>query len=66
MTKHHTPSPFPALIGIAQAMELTGLSDKTIRRRIADGTLRAHRVGPRNIRIEVDSVINLLTPMGVA
>lgn len=50
----------PALLSIAQVADATGLSTKTIRRRVEDGTLRAHRVGPRVIRIEADSVFALL------
>jgi excisionase family DNA binding protein len=57
----------PALLSIAQLAEATGLSDKTIRRRIADKTLTAHRIGPRLIRIERDSVLELLgRPLGAA
>jgi excisionase family DNA binding protein len=50
----------PALLSIAQVAEATGLSDKTIRRRIADKTFIAHRIGPRILRIERDSVLALL------
>ncbi|MFZ2509777.1 MAG: helix-turn-helix domain-containing protein [Gordonia sp. (in: high G+C Gram-positive bacteria)] len=39
------------LLNINQVAEITGFSAKTIRRRIADGTLRAQRIGPRAIRI---------------
>jgi excisionase family DNA binding protein len=47
----------PALLSIAQVAEATGLSDKTIRRRIDDGTFKAHRIGPRILRIERDSIL---------
>jgi excisionase family DNA binding protein len=64
---HPTPTGLPALLSITQVADATGLSTKTIRRRIADDTLRAHRIGPRAIRIERDSVLALLTqPMGAA
>jgi excisionase family DNA binding protein len=57
----------PALLTIAQVAEATGMSDKTIRRRIADKTLTAHRIGPRLIRIERDSLLELLgRPIGAA
>jgi excisionase family DNA binding protein len=57
----------PALLSISQVANATGLSTKTIRRRVADGTFLAHRIGPRCIRIERDSVLALLqSPMGAA
>jgi excisionase family DNA binding protein len=69
--KLHTklkPTGLPALLTIAQVAEATDLSTKTIRRRVADGTFLAHRIGPRCIRIERDSVLALLggAPLGVA
>jgi excisionase family DNA binding protein len=59
---HTKPKPtgLPALLSIAQVADATGLSPKTIRRRISDSTLVAHRIGPRLIRIERDSVLALL------
>jgi excisionase family DNA binding protein len=51
----------PALLSIAQVAEATGLCDRTIRRRIDDGTFIAHRIGPKILRIERDSV---LAPLG--
>jgi excisionase family DNA binding protein len=57
----------PALLSIAQVAEATGMCDKTIRRRINDGTLTAHRIGPRLIRIERDAVFEMLArPRGAA
>jgi excisionase family DNA binding protein len=57
----------PALLSINQVADATGFSTKTIRRRVSDGTLLAHRIGPRCIRIERDSVLALLdSPLGVA
>jgi excisionase family DNA binding protein len=65
MTKKITPAGLPTLLTIAQVADATGFSPKTIRRRVSDGTLRAHRIGPRMIRIERDSVLGLLvSPMG--
>jgi excisionase family DNA binding protein len=62
---HATPTGLPALLSIAQVADATGLSTRTIRRRISDETLRAHRIGPRTIRIERDSVLALLVePIG--
>ncbi|BDD83454.1 hypothetical protein TPB0596_32170 [Tsukamurella pulmonis] len=39
-------------LSISQAAQQLGVSERTIRRRVADGTLRARRFGPRLIRIE--------------
>jgi excisionase family DNA binding protein len=64
---HATSTGLPALLSITQVADATGLSPKTIRRRIADNTLVAHRIGPRCIRIERDSVLALLSrPMDAA
>lgn len=52
-------------ITIAEAAERVGVSTWTIRRRIADGTLRAYRVrGCRSIRLDTADVESLLDPMG--
>jgi excisionase family DNA binding protein len=64
-SKKRTPTGLPALLTICQVADATGLSTKTIRRRISDHTLVAHRIGPRAIRIERDSVLALLAvPLG--
>lgn len=44
------------LASIAQAAEVVGCSTKTIRRRIADGTLTGYRFGPRAIRVDLDEL----------
>ena len=41
---------------LAEAAERTGLSTKTIRRRIASGVLAAYRSGPRVLRVDPDDV----------
>ena len=46
----------PRFISIEAAAAIYGVTGKTIRRRIADGTITAHRVGPRLIRVEVDEL----------
>jgi excisionase family DNA binding protein len=40
-------------ISIADGAALYGISERTIRRRIADGSLRSWRVGPKLIRIDL-------------
>jgi excisionase family DNA binding protein len=45
---------------LEQAAQRLGVSPKTIRRRIADGTLTGYRTGPRLIRVdpaEVDAAL---------
>lgn len=56
----------PNLRPIADAAALYGVSTKTIRRRIADGSLKAHRFGPRLIRIDMAELERLLRPVGGA
>ncbi|MDJ0325114.1 helix-turn-helix domain-containing protein [Cryobacterium sp. PH31-AA6] len=41
---------------IRQAAERYCISEKTIRRRITDGTLKARRIGPRLIRLDPESI----------
>lgn len=50
------PEPAPKMyLSIAEVAEQTGLSAKTIRRRIADGSLPARRIGSR-VRIHRDDL----------
>jgi excisionase family DNA binding protein len=51
-------------ITVPQAAERKGVSAKTIRRWIADGTLPAYRVGQKLIRIRVADLDALGTPLG--
>lgn len=51
-------------LSISQSATLTGLCPKTIRRRIADGTLPASRVaGTRAIRIRRADLERLMQPV---
>jgi excisionase family DNA binding protein len=49
----------PSSPSIQQSADFLGVNYSTVRRRIADGTLRAYRVGPRVIRVDRDSLIEL-------
>jgi excisionase family DNA binding protein len=49
----------PSWCTIEQAARILNMSEQTVRRRITDGTLTAHRVGPRLIRIDKASLVNL-------
>ena len=48
------------LISLAQASVDYGISTKTLRRRIADGSINAYRLGPRLIKVNVDELDKLL------
>lgn len=50
-------------LSIKQAAEYHGVCDKTIRRMIADGRLKAYRIGARTIRVDRDSLLALEVPM---
>ena len=43
-------------LSIQQAAAIASVDPKTIRRRISDGSLPAHRIGPRLIRIFADDL----------
>lgn len=45
---------------LAAAAERTGLSIKTLRRRISNGTLAAYRSGPRILRVDPNDVDNMM------
>lgn len=64
-SSHGIPG-LPDLVTKKQVMRLTGWSHMTVDRRIADGTLDAFRMGPRDVRITLASVRDLLKPMATA
>ena len=51
---------------IEAAADALDVHPRTIRRRIAEGRLKAYRVGPRHIRIKVDDLDALMTPIPTA
>jgi excisionase family DNA binding protein len=51
------------LVSLAEAGRLLNCSPRTVRRRIADGQLRAYRNGPRLIAIDLADVEALLQPI---
>ncbi len=55
MHKHTRPQA-RRLALIAEAGYYAGTSARTIRRRIADGTLTGYRFGPRMIRVDMDEL----------
>lgn len=58
--------PARRLITIAVAADYLGVADKTIRRRISDGSLTAYRMGSRLIRLDAAEVDELLRPIPTA
>ena len=52
-------SPEQGLISLTKAAEMFGVSTKTIRRRIADGTVRGYRIG-RLIRVDFEEIRDAL------
>lgn len=50
----------PRLHTLKGGAEALGVSERTIRRMIADGELPAYRVGPRAVRIREDDLMALL------
>ncbi len=52
-------SPGQGLISLSKAADMFGVSTKTIRRRIADGTVRGYRIG-RLIRVDVEEIRDAL------
>jgi excisionase family DNA binding protein len=51
---------------IDRAAQLASVSTKTIRRRIADGSITGYRFGPRVIRVDLDEVESLFKRMPTA
>ena len=60
------PRPAPESLSVTQAAAREGVSPDTIRRRIADGTIPAHRVGPKLIRIYAADLDRLRRPIPAA
>jgi excisionase family DNA binding protein len=52
------------LDNITGAAEYAGVCPKTIRRWIADGRITGYRMGPRLIRVDLDELAAMLTPIG--
>ncbi len=59
-----TLNELPRHPSIQESAAYLGVDPKTIRRWISQGRITAHRIGPRLIRIERDSLLNLARPVG--
>lgn len=51
------------LVTLVEAASLTGCNPRTIRRRIADGTITGYRMGPRLVRVDANELDALLHPI---
>ena len=51
---------------IEAAADYIGVSTKTIRRRIADGSITGYRAGPRTIRIDAAQLDQFMRPIPTA
>ncbi len=58
-----TTRPSRRLASLPDAAEYACVSTKTVRRRIADGTLIGYRFGPRAIRVDLDELDRALAPI---
>jgi excisionase family DNA binding protein len=58
-----TALPIRDFVSIEQAANYTGLSNQTLRRRIADGTLTGYRAGPKLVRVDLADVDRKLRPI---
>lgn len=58
--------PQKRLTSLANAATYADLSQRTLRRYVAAGRLRAYRVGPRLLKVDLDDLDTILTPVGGA
>lgn len=54
------------LVGLPEAAAYAGCSTKTLRRRVADGSITAYRMGPRLLRIDLNELDAALRPIPTA
>ncbi len=54
----------PKRLGILESADYLGVDECTVRRWIRNGTLRANRVGPKLVRIDVAELDKLIQPIG--
>ena len=71
MTEEHVRDPAEGsdflperTIPLEEAANACGVSNLTIRRWIAEGRLRAYRLGPRLIRVETEDINSMFEPLG--
>jgi excisionase family DNA binding protein len=54
------------LITIVEAAEYLGVTERTVRQMIFDGRLRAYRLNPKFIRLDLNEIEDALKPVGGA
>jgi excisionase family DNA binding protein len=54
------------LESVQGAAGVAGVHPKTIRRWISDGRITGYRMGPRLIKVDLDELADMLTPIGGA
>lgn len=55
------------MVGLEEAAAHFGVCSRTIRRRIADGTIKAYRLGNKTIRVDLNQAEDaILTPLAAA
>jgi len=58
-----SPSGHARRVSVSEAARLVPCSPKTLRRRIADGTLAGYRFGPRLLMVDLDELEAALRPI---
>lgn len=61
MKSHMRPT--RGLVPIKEAAAYAGLSVKTIRRYVIDGRITGYRIGPKLIKIDLDEIDSLISPV---
>jgi excisionase family DNA binding protein len=51
---------------LTEAADYSGFSERTLRRRISDGTIAGYRAGPREIRVDAAELDKLFQPIPTA
>ncbi|WP_425248685.1 helix-turn-helix transcriptional regulator [Auritidibacter ignavus] len=64
--KKPTLAPHDEFLTIDQVAELTNTSRSTVNRRIAEGHLRAFKMGARSVRIRRSDVLGMFTELNPA
>lgn len=57
------PAVAPRFANLATAAQITGVSTRSIRRYIDAGRITGYRIGPRMIRIDLNELQDMLTPI---
>ena len=58
--------PGSRLVGTTEAAEYAGLCTRTLYRYIADGRITGYRLGPKLIKIDLDELDRIITPVAAA